>query len=327
MMQRATNFLFGKIGPRSLPSILVFTLCVAWSPSGLAKNVSPTPLELSALSLNKTSISSQILNKRLNDNYIIPPWIRSDERRHCEKCALGNTTTSTNITPSNYHVTDQNGWVFAPLYLMHRGPGPQFNASRKHPTLRLRFPRLVSPQGPNATAFDLGIRDFSVSVWRQAGGPPLDNPKADKTLNVEVDYRVVNNPLPGIVSVAVTWTHVAQSAAHGESGTYGFNWIFAKRRPVRISDVFQPDSSWSKLYMQVAREVPSPFRSQHLRVPDESIVDNPSRWLLNRKGLTVVTDVYEVGPYADGAPSFFAPWSALKPVLKPGSEFAKLADK
>jgi len=184
------------------------------------------------------------------------------------------------------------------------------------------FPKVVSTESPAAEAFNRAAMDFGLNIWTHMGGPTRSNPESDNNEDFEIDYAQNKDPLPGVISISYSWGDAPHDAAHGQFGGYDFNWNIAQKRPVEVDDIFDTTTDWKHgLATAILAAFQSSNQSYFANSTADDIIDevsDPARWAITTAGLRVDTDAYEVGPYAVGAPSAVASWSALKPYLKHG---------
>jgi hypothetical protein len=192
-------------------------------------------------------------------------------------------------------------------------------------TLDQVFPQIVSPNTPTTQAFNKAVTDFGLTIWSEEGGPPRSDPEQDDDEDVDVDYAQNPAPLPGVISISVSWGQYGHGAAHGEFGQYDFNWNVAQKRPVQISDIFDESTDWkSGLANSLAaafQDALADYPLKHSYVTGDFLlpfVSDPSRWAILKTGIRLDTDTDELGGYSAGAPSAVASWSSLKPYLKHG---------
>jgi hypothetical protein len=189
-------------------------------------------------------------------------------------------------------------------------------------TLSQVLPRAVLPISPASASFNEAVMDFGRELWKRLGGPPRSNPGIDSFEDVDIDYALDSDSLPGVISVVFPWNYDEHGAAHGEFGFNDFNWNVAQNRPVEISDIFDTKTDWrhglADAMMQAFQNENEAFFGNYTEDQMAQAVSDPTQWGLTKRGLRMDTQTYEAGGYAAGAPAAIVDWAELKPYLKKG---------
>ncbi len=149
---------------------------------------------------------------------------------------------------------------------------------------------------------------------------------ADADTDISVTLIFVSENL---VSSAVDVSVYTQGAAHGNDEIVEFNWLLKAQRELKSSDVFLDSTGWSKiLYVRTDKylhekldEDGQDYRDLLGKVETAKavrrIVSDPEHWQIDKEGLVLNFNPYEVACYACTPDSFLMKWSTLKPLLNP----------
>lgn len=155
--------------------------------------------------------------------------------------------------------------------------------------------------------------------------PPEPDPDSFETSS---DFKVVvtGDRLLSLERIIYTY----QGGAHGTYSSSFETVDLAAARLLTMADIFRPNTPWRAV---LARETDTLLRAtakaeewpyEPLTVAEQTkAVAEPARWVLT-KSFGVYFGIYEVGPYAAGAPIASVPYAALAEFLTP--EFKRLID-
>jgi uncharacterized protein len=135
-----------------------------------------------------------------------------------------------------------------------------------------------------------------------------------------------------LISVSIL-NFVDSHGAHPNHNVAEFHWLLDKQRSLRPEDVFRADSGWAVwmqkrlgAYLHKTLDAGSNGNYQTFLQPGEMpkalhrIVTDPESWKLDRTGLSLIFQPYEVACYACTPQPMTIPWLDLKPFLNPSFE-------
>jgi hypothetical protein len=208
---------------------------------------------------------------------------------------------------------------------------PDLKSDTGSETLEQELPQIISPITPQSIVFNQKIKNFVETVWSNSNAPTL---KTKNNLQND-DYYLwagtgswdneptqdMQNMLPNVISIRFVYMDAAHGAGAGRS-VIDFNWLLAKERPVKLSDIFDPSKNWRKALNESVNAQRPPWPQGELPEPDLSarISDDPTGWLLRRDGIELVFGQGEFDGSENGGELAgpVVPWSSLKPALKKG---------
>ncbi len=141
-----------------------------------------------------------------------------------------------------------------------------------------------------------------------------------------IDYRVAISD-PRVISLVITDYAYPHGAAHGGEAVTAWNWLLDQRRTLTAEDVFDRSRDWQAVLAQFAfAQLKQQIEPDMLfaKSADEILnaIATPVRWAIERDGIGVLFQQYEVGPYVIGHPEAVVPWSELQPLLTAQPAFA-----
>ncbi|HKZ02257.1 MAG TPA: DUF3298 domain-containing protein [Pyrinomonadaceae bacterium] len=116
-------------------------------------------------------------------------------------------------------------------------------------------------------------------------------------------------------------------AAHPNSNSRVFNFDVKKVRTLKLGDLFKPGAKYLQAlssYSVKDLKRQSTAKGADGMLDDASIesgagatAKNYENWTITKKGLGIIFDAYQVGPYAAGPQYVLVPYSALKEMIDP----------
>jgi hypothetical protein len=186
--------------------------------------------------------------------------------------------------------------------------------------LEQQLPQISSPLTPQAIVFNQSIKKFISSVL-PGSVRVIDTNVAIVTTSTfdnedfTIDFSDFN--LPGIVSIGYFDNEWCNECSGGSSLPFSFNWVLAKERFLKPSDIFVPGKNWQQALIGLVNAQ----RQWGGLSPETDIsqqITDPSRWLLSKDGIAIgFTDSDFFGYRAGGrTTSVTIPWSDLRGYLK-----------
>jgi uncharacterized protein YecT (DUF1311 family) len=141
-----------------------------------------------------------------------------------------------------------------------------------------------------------------------------------------VDYRIASAG-PALISTVITDYRYPHGAAHGGEAVFGFNWLPERRRGLAAADLFAPAKAWQGTLAQLAfaqlqRQIEPAMLFTKSASELRGSVAKPENWAIEPKGLGILFQQYEVGPYAIGHPEAILAWPSLQPLFTARPAFA-----
>jgi len=114
--------------------------------------------------------------------------------------------------------------------------------------------------------------------------------------------------------------------AHPNTTTESFNYDLNRNAPVRLADLFTPNSNYLKVISDYSvRELKKLDTVTNAEDGAGPKIENFHSWNITPAGLKITFDSYQVGPYVAGAHVVVVPYSVLKPIIKPDGLLAQFA--
>jgi uncharacterized protein len=188
-------------------------------------------------------------------------------------------------------------------------------------TLHAAWPRAMS-DAPEWQAWNKAVEGEAQSVSgadaKQLGGPWKSDWAGGGEGDVSTAFLSVGQ---GRVSVHIENDMMGHGAAHPNESGGNFHWMLAEKRPMKVSDVFQPGSKWASVVnarcvagvKDQLGDLDSPY--DHLSKLVADVTKSTANWELEPKGLTISFPEYTVSPRAMPVDAVTVPWSVLKPFL------------
>jgi Protein of unknown function (DUF3298) len=218
-------------------------------------------------------------------------------------------------------VVANSAWAQAPTPLEWKlgahntheeGKDPAFTITISQPTL----------EAAKADAFNKevdafiaqAVSDFKKSVDETKNAQvPVENPSA---LDIGHDDYV---SIRGLVSTRFTVSFYIQGAAHPASYTSSLNYDLNSGQVLQLASLFKPGAKYLDV---IARYAINELKKQNrISFPEGATAkaENYARWNIDRAGILITFDPYQVGPYAQGPSEVLVPYSVLNDILKPDS--------
>lgn len=199
-------------------------------------------------------------------------------------------------------------------------------------TLQASWPQATAPT-PQWTAWNKAVEAFALKVAQEDRQPEVHEWKDAAQPGVDQETTVTIDNLSGQLISASVSNFVDGHGAHPGSDSTVFHWLLDKQRELVPEDVFRTDSAWAAwmehridTYLHKALDSSPKDNYQSFLPPGEmlkqlrSIVAHPAGWEIDRKGITIFFNPYEVACYACTPPPVTIPWTEMKAYLNPSFE-------
>jgi uncharacterized protein YecT (DUF1311 family) len=175
-------------------------------------------------------------------------------------------------------------------------------------------------------AIEMAARD--VAGANSGGGSAWDKDWAqDMDIDVNVGLEIVTDRL---VTATVTNNWYGHGAAHPNTTSIEFNWLFKAQRELKPLDVFRFGSGWDAVLQQICdRDLhkkldgadgyggsyDSFMQPGLIQKTLHDIVMNPENWRVDKDGVAIIYQTYAVASRVATPEPTEIPWSELKPYL------------
>lgn len=162
-------------------------------------------------------------------------------------------------------------------------------------------------------------------------GGDLPAETGDSSQDIGYDIRYATDDL---ISVEFSESAYSRGAAHPNQITSVLNYDVKNGKKLALADLFSPKSNYlsvisayciKDLRQQSQKNKEAMLSDDMIQSGASARADNYRAWAITKKGLWIIFDPYQVGPYAAGPQSVLVPYSALKAILKPDGPVAALA--
>jgi len=168
-------------------------------------------------------------------------------------------------------------------------------------------PRLDRPAEPWADGFEQAARDTADALRP-------DDAETDTVVGYHATYLA-----PDLAAVAFSVWNDHHGAAHGDGYQVAFNYLPAKQRGLRATDLFESGTTWSGFLAERAfdglrQQAQAGNWALQADSPGalEKPIADPANWLIHPDGLWLYFAPETVGP---GEHEVLVPWADLKPYL------------
>jgi hypothetical protein len=142
------------------------------------------------------------------------------------------------------------------------------------------------------------------------------------SLNVNYEVTAADKDF---ISVLFTFFEYS-GGAHPNTITESFNYDLNRNAPVRMADLFTPNSNYLKVISDYSvRELKKLDTVSSVENGAGPKIENFHSWNITPTGLKITFDSYQVGPYVAGPHEVVVPYSLLKPIIKPDGLLAQFA--
>jgi Protein of unknown function (DUF3298)/Deacetylase PdaC len=199
-----------------------------------------------------------------------------------------------------------------------------------------QYPQLNGGNNPNFPKFNQASRTTvmkDVAEFRKAMAPEEGEeppPEGSMGSDLGISYTVALAQ-DDLVSVKFDVSSYYQGAAHPNSYSAVLNYDLRNGKQLRLADLFNPGAKYLQaLSTYCIADLKKQAKDKGLL--DDQIQDgaapvakNYKSWTISKRGMGIVFDAYQVGPYAAGPQFVLVPYSALKELIKPDGPIAQFA--
>jgi Protein of unknown function (DUF3298)/Deacetylase PdaC len=165
------------------------------------------------------------------------------------------------------------------------------------------------------TADEMAREEAAATQGAKSSRPP-------NSLSVNYEVTAADKDF---ISVLFTFFEYS-GGAHPNTTTESFNYDLNRNAPVRLADLFTPNSNYLKVISDYSvRELKKLDTVSSVENGAGPKIENFHSWNITPNGLKITFDPYQVGPYVAGAHEAVVPYSVLKPIIKPDGLLARFA--
>ena len=159
---------------------------------------------------------------------------------------------------------------------------------------------------------------------REEAADKLDAKSSRPPNSLNVSYEVTAAD-KDFISVLFAFFEYS-GGAHPNTTTESFNYDINRNAPVRLADLFTPNSNYLKVISDYSvRELKKLDTVSSVENGAGPKIENFHSWNITPAGLKITFDPYQVGPYVAGAHVIVIPYSVLTPIIKPDGLLARFA--
>lgn len=202
--------------------------------------------------------------------------------------------------------------------------------------INARYPQLNGGNNPNFPKFNQASRTAvmkDVAEFKKAMAPEKGEeppPEGSMGSDLAISYTVALAQ-DDLMSVKFDVSSYYQGAAHPNSYSAVLNYDLRNGKQLKLADLFNPGAKYLQaLSTYCIADLKKQAKDKGLL--EDQIQDGASpaaknykSWTITKRGLGIVFDAYQVGPYAAGPQFVLVPYSALKDLIKPDGPIAQFA--
>ncbi len=190
-----------------------------------------------------------------------------------------------------------------------------------------QYPQLNGGNNPNLPKFNQvsrmvvmkDVAEFKKAMAPEEGEEPPPEDSMGSDLGIGYTIALAQDDL---VSVKFDVSSYYQGAAHPNSYSTVLNYDLRNGKQLKLADLF---NSGAKYLQTISTHCIADLKKQ---AKDKGLLDdqiqegaapvakNYKSWTITKRGLGIVFDAYQVGPYAAGPQFVLVPYSALKDLIK-----------
>jgi hypothetical protein len=199
-------------------------------------------------------------------------------------------------------------------------------------TITARYPQIAGASDARARKFN---RELAAMLMREMENfrKEFRGPKGrerrgagDNALEVQYKVELAN---ANLVSIWFGITKFFSGSAHESHESLVFNYDLDAGRKLRLGDLFKPDAPYlvvlSKYCIAAIRENIPGSDEEWIERGAATTEENYRNWNVNRTGLVIMFDQYQVASYAAGPQEITVPFAVLKDMLKPSGPLASIS--
>jgi len=207
--------------------------------------------------------------------------------------------------------------------------------------IEAEYPQLSGSGSQNYEKFNQTVRGLvtkKVSMFKQEMVPDADDPppiesteSSDSDLDIAYKIALAKDDL---VSIRIVVGSYSAGAAHPNSYSEVVNFDLRNGKLLNLADLFKPGS---KHLQTIAAYCIAQLKGQGKQTGENPLGDddwiqrgagpdaeNYSSWTIEKQGIGITFDAYQVASYAEGPQYVLLPYSSLKDVIKSDGPLAQI---
>jgi hypothetical protein len=194
-------------------------------------------------------------------------------------------------------------------------------------TIEVEYPQLTGHSNPSIIKFNQliekqildDIKQFGIDMKEYGDDAPPTSMGSDITIGYDVALATDR-----LVSICVIISTYYAGAAHPNHFSRTVNYDLDKGKEIKLADLFKPGTKYleaiaSYCISELKREADDSSLHEWIDKGAEAADDNYKSWTIERKGIRVYFDPYQVASYAEGRKEVLIPYEALKDIMRPNS--------
>jgi hypothetical protein len=204
--------------------------------------------------------------------------------------------------------------------------------------IAVQYPEITGPGNTNFEKFDQVVRasitkkvaSFKKEMAPEEGEDTRPENSMGSDLTIGYNFNLAQDDL---ISLTFSVSSYYQGAAHPNSYSETINYDLKNGKVLKLADLFKPGAKYLQaISAYCIDDLKKQSKDKDGMLDDESIKSGASptpknyeRWTINKKGLGIDFDPYQVGPYVAGPQYVTVPYSALKDLINPDGPLAQFA--
>ncbi|MBN2898975.1 MAG: DUF3298 and DUF4163 domain-containing protein [Clostridia bacterium] len=234
-------------------------------------------------------------------------------------CSFDQTTTQNQQEPVEIEVSQEQTQPIAKKIAVEAEP---INEDTVAYTVEVTLP-VISGFSDQAfeTSLNQGIKDAANDFIEAIKAMALDVQEdgyLTSPYHAGIEYTVLNNS-DSYLSVELFYNEYT-GGAHGNYYSEYINCDVQNEKILALKDIMKPDEPYMKVLNEAITEAIEKERSEseygeELHPWYEGVTEETLTFSIQEEGLGIHFQPYEIGPYAEGAPSYVIPYEKLSDVL------------
>lgn len=200
-----------------------------------------------------------------------------------------------------------------------------------------QYPQLTGGNNPNLEKFNQVARATVTkkvagfkkdSLPEEGENPEETRPEGSMGSDLNVSYTVALAQ-DDLVSIDYRVGSYFQGMAHPQTYSETLNYDLKNGKQLKLEDLFKPGAKYLQAIAtycigDLKKQAPEKdLDPDGLEVGAAPTAKNYHSWTMTRRGIGIIFDAYQVGPYSSGPQYVLVPYSALKDLIKPDGPIAQ----
>jgi uncharacterized protein YecT (DUF1311 family) len=182
---------------------------------------------------------------------------------------------------------------------------------------------------PEWAAWNHGMEQAAQKMASQGTATPGIGWQQSWAQRLEAEITVsVDRLSPNLITATLTDSWSGHGAAHPNTNTSQFNWLFKEKRELHPNDVFEPSSGWEAVMhddcmKSLTKQFGEGYEEKqwapgYLTKTLHDILTLPENWQVDESGITIVFQPITVSSRLEPATPVTFSWDKLQPYLRKG---------